>query len=188
MEWIEQLDRSLFLWVNGHHSPIFDQVMWQISGKLQWIPFYLILLFFVYKKFGKQTWIILGSVAVLIILSDQISVRLFKDVFQRYRPCHNLELKEIVHLVNNKCGGTFGFVSSHATNSFALASFIGLCLNRKALLGLLFWATIISFSRVYLGVHYPLDVFVGALLGIVLAIVLYSSMNKLFKKQMKSYV
>jgi undecaprenyl-diphosphatase len=184
MEWIEELDRSLFLLINGLHSQPMDEFMWFLSGKLGWIPFYLILLFFVIKKFGKQSWIILLAVAVLIVLSDQTSVHLFKDLIKRYRPCHNLEIGELVHLVNNKCGGKYGFVSSHSANVFALATIIGLIFNRRALVLMFLWASLVAYSRIYLGVHYPLDVLGGAILGISLAYLIYYWMMNLFKDKL----
>lgn len=188
METIEQLDRSIFLALNSYHNDWLDVIMWHISGKLEWIPFYILLIYLVIKKFGKQSVIILSAAVVLIVLCDQVSVALFKNTFQRYRPCHNLEIADMVQLVNNKCGGKFGFVSSHATNTFGLATFIGLLFNRKALFIMFIWASIVSYSRVYLGVHYPLDVLGGAILGIVLAYSVYFWMINLFKEKLKPYV
>lgn len=173
IEWLENMDRELFLVLNGWHSETMDFVMWHISGKLQWIPLYLLLLGLLFKKYGWSSWILMLSVAVLISISDQTSVKLFKEGFERWRPCHNVDLKELVHLVNNKCGGRFGFVSSHATNSFAIATFVGLLLNRKTLVLLLIWAALVSYSRVYLGVHYPSDILGGAILGTGIATLLY---------------
>ena len=173
IEWLENLDRELFLFFNGLHTDTLDFLMWHISGKWEWIPLYAFLLYLLVKKYGKSVWVILLGVALLVTLADQISVKVFKEGFERWRPCHNLGLKDVVHLVNNKCGGRFGFVSSHAANSFALATFIGMLLNRKTLYALLLWAAVVSYSRIYLGVHYPSDVVGGALLGMVIATLLY---------------
>lgn len=173
LETLEQWDRSLFLWLNSFHSESLDFVMWQVSGKLQWVPLYLFLLFILFKKYKKSVWVVLVAVGVVVALADQFSVQLFKEMFERWRPCHNLELKEVVHIVNDKCGGRFGFVSSHAANSFALATLIGLFLNRKALVLLLVWAGAVAYSRVYLGVHYPADILGGAILGALIAVVVY---------------
>jgi undecaprenyl-diphosphatase len=134
-------------------------------------------------------WILLG-VGILIGLADQSSVQIFKEGFERYRPCHNLEIQELVHIVNDKCGGKYGFVSSHATNSFALATFIGLFLSRNRsnlpLLLLLFWAAVVSYSRIYLGVHYPSDVLGGAILGSSIALGLFKLQVFLLEK--KDYI
>src|SRR5690606_33867094 len=159
-----------FLALNRLNTEFMDSVMVFISGKLEWIPLYIVLLYFVYKKYGKHTWIILIGAALTVTLADQISVQLFKNVFERLRPCHNPDINEMVHIVNNKCGGQFGFVSSHATNTFAIATFLGLLLKgakkKTTLVLLLIWATIVSYSRIYLGVHYPLDVLCGGILGV----------------------
>ncbi|MEQ8908566.1 MAG: phosphatase PAP2 family protein [Vicingaceae bacterium] len=169
---LEQWDRTLFLKLNSWHSPVGDQIMSFISGKVEWAPLYLILLVLLIVKYKRQSWWLLLAVGVAIALSDQISVKVFKEGFERFRPCHNLDLKEIVHLVNNKCGGKYGFVSSHASNSFSLATLLGLLLQRKtskwALILLWFWAAVVSYSRIYLGVHYPSDVMGGALLGVLI--------------------
>lgn len=174
---LSQLDQEIFLWFNSHHSPFMDEVMVFISGKLEWIPLYALLLFFVYKKYDKAVvWVMLAA-ALVVTLADQSSVHLFKDVFQRYRPCHNLDIGELVHTVNGKCGGKYGFVSSHAANTFGIAVLLGSLLKYQykiyPLLLLLLWAGIVSYSRVYLGVHYTGDIFVGALLGSLIGYLVY---------------
>jgi len=170
---IDQLiafDKSIFLELNGWGAPYLDAFMVFVSGKLEWIPLYAVLLYFVFKQYKQKGFYILFFVILLIVASDQISVNLFKNVFERFRPCHDPSLEGLVRIVNDKCGGKFGFVSSHATNTFALATFIGLILkSNKWLVALLVWASIVSYSRIYLGVHFPLDVFCGALLGVAIA-------------------
>jgi len=169
-----QLDTDLFLFLNSLHSDFFDQIMWFISGKIQWLPLYALLIFFIIRKFKIKSIIILASLILAIVFSDQISVHLFKDVFQRLRPCHNPQIAYLVHIVNNHCGGQYGFVSSHAANTFALATFISyLFKNKYVSYSILIWATIVSYSRIYLGVHYPGDVICGALLGTILGISFY---------------
>ncbi len=182
LETIEQWDRSLFIWLNGFHSESLDFIMWHVSGKLQWVPLYLLLLYGLYKKYGKVIWLILIAAGITVALADQISVHLFKNVFERWRPCHHLELKEVVHIVNNKCGGRFGFVSSHAANSFAIATLIGLLFNRKRLVLLLVWAGLVAYSRVYLGVHYPGDIVGGAILGVAIGAFVYALVQSVFKR------
>lgn len=181
VEILEQWDRELFLFLNGFHSELVDTMMWFASGKLEWIPLYAILLALLIKKYGKSVWVVVIASAVVVALADQFSVKLFKEVFERWRPCHNLDLKEVVHLVNDKCGGRFGFVSSHAANSFAIAGLLGLFLNRKALVLLLVWASVVSYSRVYLGVHYPSDVLGGAILGLIIAFLVFRIASPILK-------
>ena len=162
---LERFDQQLFLFINSANSPFFDQVMHTLSGKLIWFPLYLAILIFLGVKYKRKFLIILIFIILAATLADQSSV-IVKNIFHRLRPCHEPSLLAIVHLVNGECGGIYGFVSSHATNSFDVAllslSFIK---KRWYSISILLWAGIISYSRVYLGVHYPGDVIFGALLG-----------------------
>src|ERR1035437_5594932 len=124
IELLKNIDTRLFLFFNGNHTFIMDSVMNIAGNKFTWIPLYALLLFFVWKKTQSKMWLVVLSVAILITFSDQISVHLFKETFQRYRPCHNLLLQGKVHLLNGECGGMYGFVSSHAANAFALITFL----------------------------------------------------------------
>jgi undecaprenyl-diphosphatase len=162
---LERIDQQLFLFINSSNSPFFDQVMHTISGKLIWIPLYLAILIFLGFKYKRKFLIILIFIILAATLADQTSV-IIKNLVQRLRPCHNPALNGIVHLVNNECGGAYGFISSHATNSFNVA-LLSLLFIRKRwyTISIIFWAGVVSYSRVYLGVHYPLDIFCGSLLG-----------------------
>jgi len=180
-DWLEDIDRSLFLLINSHHHPFLDTFMWLVSHKLVWIPLYLLLAFLAQRKWGWKVFLLFAAGALLTVaLADQASVKLFKNVFLRYRPCHNLEIKELVHLVKDHCGGKYGFVSSHAANHFGLATFFSFTLfagNRKWIIALFVWAVLIAYSRIYLGAHYPADVTVGGLLGIAIGFVSVSLFN-----------
>ena len=185
---IKDFDTELFLFLNSKHNDFFDVVMYWVSDKFFWIPLYLFLLFLAYKQVGKRIWLMVLAAALLILLSDQISVHAFKNVFLRLRPCHNLLLQSKVHLLNGYCGGMYGFVSSHAANTFALATFLSLFFRGKFnYFGILIfsWAALNCYSRIYSGVHYPADVAVGAILGMGIGIVVFKiyifSHTKIFK-------
>jgi len=181
---IKQIDQSVFLALNSCHSSFFDSFFWWISNKYIWIPLYLFILILIVRKYKKQSWIIILSAILVIILTDQTSVHLFKNVFMRYRPSHNIDLHGLVHIVNNYRGGLYGFVSSHAANSFGIAVFSALFLkNRWYWLFILLWAMLVSYSRIYLGVHYPLDILCGAALGTSIAFLVFIILNKLILKK-----
>ena len=165
---LKSLDTSLFLAINGAHSSFFDFVMFWVSERWIWIPLYLFFAWLLYKYYGKKVWILVLLAGLMIILSDKTSVYLFKNVFLRLRPCHEPTLAGMVHLVNDHCGGQYGFISSHAVNSFALATYLSLLLGKKIRYFtplLMTWALLQCYSRIYLGVHYPGDVIVGSIWG-----------------------
>ena len=168
LDTLNHWDSELFLLLNGGHNGFWDFVMWWASDKYIWIPVYALFLFLLWRKFKNNVWIIMIFAALLVFLSDQISVHLFKDVFQRLRPCHEPALEGMVHIVNGTCGGSYGFYSSHATNIFAISVFVISLLKILrpcAIIGIIGWAMLIIYSRIYLGVHYPFDVIAGALAG-----------------------
>lgn len=180
IETLNHLDAQLLLTLNGLHSPFWDGVMEFASGKLTWLPLYIVLVLLLWRRHGKQAIWWLLAVAVVVLLVDQISSSLIKPAVERLRPTHNPEIAHLVHVVNGYRGGMYGFVSSHAGNTFGVAVLLALVFgNRWAWLGLLLWAAFVSYSRIYLGVHYPGDVLCGALLGVAVAVGVYQITRRL---------
>ncbi len=173
LEYLIKIDKELFAFLNGIHSAFFDVIMKFFSGKLEWIPLYVLILTWIIYKFRWKSVLVIIAIALLITLSDQIAVQI-KLAVERLRPCKEPDIRLWVHLVDDRCGGMFGFVSNHAANSFAMAVFTSLLFkNRYYSWFIIIWATVVSYSRIYLGVHYPGDVLCGAFLGIILACVIY---------------
>jgi len=177
-----ELDRNLLLYLNSFHSPFWDSVMVFITGKLEWIPLYLFVIWLFWRKYRGKVWIPVLIAVLGLLLSDQISV-LIKNSVQRLRPGRDPALAGLVHLVNNYRGGMYGFVSSHAANSFAFAALSASILKNKWYTLFLFvWASVVSYSRIYLGVHFPGDVLCGAILGIMVGYGLYFGFRKILER------
>jgi len=166
--WLLELDKKALLYFNSKHSPAWDNVMYWISGDKSWIPLYVVLLLIIiYRERPYRFIITILFVAITVTLCDQISVLIKDQLVQRFRPSRDPEIANLVHIVNNYRGGKYGFVSSHAANVFGVATFLSNRFkNYKWSLFLFAWAAVVSYSRIYLGVHYPLDIICGAVLGL----------------------
>jgi undecaprenyl-diphosphatase len=163
-----QYDKELFLFLNNLGSSTWDGLWLVITNKFTFIPLYAILLFLIYKRLGLKTLLLIVLVvAVMIAFTDQIT-NLFKYIIvKRPRPCREEELRGIMRFVAPRCG-RYGFFSGHSANSMAAAVFAGLLLKpyyKKLIFILLFWSVTVAYSRIYVGVHYPLDIICGMTFG-----------------------
>ena len=183
--WLSDIDARLLLIVNGAHSPFFDSVMWCISGRWIWVPFYAVLAYLLFRRMSwKRASICLVTIGLFILAADQTCATLIRPEIGRLRPANlNNPLSSFVHVVNGYRGGRYGFPSCHAANTFALAVFMSLVIRHKWFTVMMFsWAFVVSYSRMYLGVHYFGDLFCGATIGSLFAVLFYYLQNYLFKR------
>lgn len=193
LEILENWDQSLFLFLNSLRIDSLDPVFFLISSKSIWIPLYVFFAYLLFKHFQRKAAILLFTSLLLTIgLNDVICAKLIKPSVGRYRPTQNLVIGPKVKTVKNwegkeYRGGLYGFVSNHASNTFALATFLFIFLKRRVKrfgLFVFIWAAVVSYSRIYLGVHYPGDIVAGGLFGMfwasvfsVLALLAIKSLN-----------
>jgi len=178
-----QWDQEFFLLLNGAGTKTFDSFFVFISSTKSAIPLFLFIIFLLIKKYRNSFWQGLVLILIVVSLADLTSVHAFKNVFMRLRPSHEPAIIDQIRLLVSK-GGLYGFVSSHAANFFAIAAIVStLFSERKYLPYLLYsWASLVAYSRVYVGKHYPLDIIGGAVLGIVMAKLLWAFAKKIKEK------
>lgn len=192
IEWLEHLDQQLLLFLNGLHASWLDQPMFLISKIKVFIPLFIIWIYQLIQLLKLKAFaLFIAGVAVLILLTDQSST-ITKKTVERYRPTHHLEVGPQVHTVNEYRGGTFGFYSGHAANTFGIAMLLFLTFRkRKTWIKYTFFpfAILASYSRIYLGVHYPSDIVVGMLTGILYGFLIFQILSlylyKFFGIQLK---
>lgn len=174
LEKYHYIDQQLFLILNGFHTENLDSFMLLITNKYTSIPIYLLFIVYLYRRFQNKSFLLILGLLASVGLADFITSGLMKPFFKQLRPCHEPIFFQFVNLVGD-CGGQFGFASSHASNVFALFSFLLFSLKFRNMWTkfFLFWAILVSFSRIYIGVHYPFDIFVGILVGFLSAFLLF---------------
>jgi undecaprenyl-diphosphatase len=179
IHYLDSIDKQWLLALNNDYPPFWDSVMWIISGKITWIPFYVALLYALIRNWGKQSFWLIGALILAVIIADQISSGIIKEVVQRWRPSRDPEIQNAVALVNNYRGGNYGFVSSHASNSFAVALLSSFFFRNKLYTITAFiWASLVAYSRIYLGVHYPGDILGGIMVGVLTVLLIYYLLKK----------
>ena len=175
-------DVRLFVFLNGLGSETYDGLWLLITKQTNWIPLFLVLLYLIFKKLGtRQTFYFLLFVAVLVTFTDQVT-NLFKNGFQRLRPCNNPEINDVIRIV--KSSKSFSFFSGHAASSMAVTSFLYLILKRyyKYSYLLFLWPLVFAYSRIYLGLHYPLDIFSGYIFGLFSGFMMSAIYQRIQKK------
>lgn len=183
LEKLQSLDTQAFIYLNGLGSPTYDGLWLIITKQVYWLPLFLLLAYFIFKKLGaKQTLYLLLFVAILLTLTDQIT-NLFKFSFQRLRPCNNPEINTFIRVVQVRT--SYSFFSGHAANTMAVATFLYLNFKRELrYLGFLFvWPLVFAYSRIYLGLHYPIDIICGYLCGGITGFFMF----KMYKIAQKKY-
>lgn len=175
MEQLIEWDKAVFLFLNNTHTPFWDHFMWIYTGRLTWVPLILSLLFVLFRKNWKEALLVVVALALTITLCDQFASSLCKPYFARFRPAQDPEFSSFVQIVNGYRGGRYGFISSHAANSFGAVVLLALIFrNRLFTITAIVWAIVNCYSRIYLGVHYPGDILAGTVAGIVIAVIVYA--------------
>ena len=178
METLSNIDSDLFLFLNGLHTDWMDKVMVLLTDMWAWFPLYLLLIYWAIRQYGKRCWWIILAVVLVVLCTDQLASHVCKPVFQRLRPCYNADFQDLIHLPKGRAGGKYGFVSSHAANTFGIAAFLTPALRKYrpwTAIVLYLWAFISSYSRIYIGYHYPGDILCGAILGILIGLILWKA-------------
>lgn len=182
IDFLNNIDTQILLFFNSIHTPLLDNFFWIVTGKYVWIPMYATALLILLKGFSTRQAIALAiGVVLAITMADQLCASVIRPLCERMRPANlNNPLSEFIHVVNDYRGGRYGFPSCHAANSFALATIMALIVRyRRFTCFIIGWAILNSYSRIYLGVHYPGDLLVGAVIGSTCAALCYLAVARI---------
>jgi undecaprenyl-diphosphatase len=184
-ETLEHIDRTILLAINKAHHPALDTFFWQASADWIFVPVCLLVMWYLYKQKGiKYLATAALCLGFVILFCDQTS-NIVKHSVKRYRPTHNLEIQDQIHVVNDYRGGQYGFFSAHSSNNTGVAVFLFLILaqlKNRYRYWIFFFPPIIEYSRMYLGVHYPSDIFFGTLDGILAGVIFYKVFQYLIRR------
>lgn len=176
MSQLSTIDSDLFLLLNGLHAEGMDRIMVLVTDMWIWLPLYALWVYWVVKQYGRRCWWVFFAIVVVVLCSDQLASHVCKPLFHRLRPCYNVDFQDLIHLPKGMAGGRYGFVSSHAANTFAILVFLTPVLAKYrpwAAITLFMWAVVSSYSRIYIGYHYPGDILAGAVLGAMIGIIIW---------------
>lgn len=170
-QYLLELDKEILLALNGSWGPFWDTFFYYVSNRFIWAPLYILVAYFMWKQVGTRNFVLaLACLIVAVAAADQIC-NFFKTYTPKFRPTHNPDIQSMVYYVNDYKGGLYGTVSGHAALSFTFAVFTSRFFRRKwYTFSIIAWALLVVYSRIYLGVHFPLDLFFGTLLGITMGL------------------
>ncbi|MCU0382467.1 MAG: phosphatase PAP2 family protein [Cyclobacteriaceae bacterium] len=184
MEKLLETDEKILLWLNQFHLPWLDNCMIWLTKTFVWTPLFLFLLYLLYKIYRKNIWFPLAGISITLFATDRITSGFMKPFFARLRPSHEPTLESVLHIVDGYRGGMYGFASSHAANTMGIAFFLWLLLHKKypKIYWLFVWSLFMGYTRIYLGVHYPGDVVVGFIVGLLSAFISFSILKYIAKR------